>query len=137
MTPRCSKYRCCMEKVRGFTLIELLLAAAVLVVALGGLLHLFNYCLTLSIQAANTVTATAEAYSKLEEIRLYNYSDIVDTYDGSTFNLEQLIGTGAVSASYVSDTNSELIQASVTVSYTEKGNRTISLSLATLIAKRF
>ncbi|UCH12243.1 MAG: prepilin-type N-terminal cleavage/methylation domain-containing protein [Candidatus Omnitrophota bacterium] len=130
-----------MKNVSGFTLIELLLAAAVLVVALGGLLHLFNYCLALSIQATNTVNATTEAYSKLEQIRLENYGGIYDKYKAGesdhTFDLKELIGTGTVTPSYVSGTNNELLQVSVTASYKEKGGRTLNLSLMTLIAKRY
>lgn len=126
-----------MNKVNGFTLIELLLAIFILVFVLSGLLHVFNHCLALSTQSANIVTATAEAYSILEEIRVHNYGDIMGDYNGSTFPLPELNGSSTVNTSYVGSTNFELLQVSVTVNYTEKSNRAMSLTLTTLIADRF
>jgi Tfp pilus assembly protein PilV len=123
-------------KNKAFSLVEILIAAVILIIVLGGLLHLFNHCLTLSTQSANIVTATAEGYSKLEEIRLHEYDDIVADYNGNVFALQQLNGNCLVNAAYVDETNQNLLQVTVTVNYIEKANRAATLTLTTLIAKR-
>lgn len=125
--------------VTGFTLLELLIACGVLIVALCGLLLLFNYCYALAMQAGHTTMATAGAYGKLEEIRNYDYTGIISNYNGTTFTidgLEQFNGNGAVTVAYVDGTNYELLQVNIDVNWQERGNRTLTLPLASLIAKK-
>lgn len=132
-------YKSKKEKfVTGFSLIELLLASAILVVVLSSLLHLFNYCYTLSMQAGNITYATAGAYGKLDEIRAFNYGGIMGQYNGDPFNLTQLKfnGNGTIDIAYVPGTNSELLQVTINIDWVERGNRAMNLSLTSYIAER-
>lgn len=65
----------------GFTLLEVMIAAAVLVVALLGLLGVFTGCFGLNETARNLTIAINGAQEKLEEIRNYS-SDSFDTMVG-------------------------------------------------------
>lgn len=125
-----------MKNKPGFTLIELLLAIAVLITALCGLLLLFNYCYALTIQAGNITFATAEAYGMLEEIRAQDYADIMNDYNGDVFNMQQPVGNGIININFIPGTNNELLQATVTVNWQERGNRALQLIITTLITER-
>ena len=124
-----------MKEKRAFTLVELLIASGIMIIALCGLVLLFNYCYFLSIQAGNITRATAEGYGKLEQIRAHNYLSIVTDFNGD-FTLTQLPGTGTTTATYVTGTNSNLIEVAVNVSWSERGNRIANFSITSLIAQR-
>ncbi|GAG07736.1 unnamed protein product [marine sediment metagenome] len=122
----------------GLSLIELMVTVVILAIVLIGLLQLFIYCLGLGQMAGNLTIAITEAQGKLEEIRNHNFNDIADDYGlggspGNTFNLAQLIGTGTIN---IDDTNSELLEIEIVVSWQDKLNRVIQTSLVSLIAKR-
>lgn len=133
-----SKLKVKRNRLRGVTLLELMITVIILAVVLVGLLQLFVYCFNLNEISGNLTVAISEAQGKLEEIRNHNFSDIADDYDsggspGNTFNLAQLIGTGTIN---IDDSNSELLEIEIVVSWQNKGNRVIETSLVSLIAKR-
>ncbi|MCQ9208039.1 MAG: prepilin-type N-terminal cleavage/methylation domain-containing protein [Omnitrophica bacterium] len=115
------------KSLAGFTLIELMFTAGVMAVVLGGLLQLFIYCMNLGELSGNTTVATAQAQSKLEEIRNHNFADIVTDYSlggtvGNTFTLTNLDGMGVI---YIDDTNAELLEIEIAVSFRTRPNRVI------------
>lgn len=112
---------------RGFSLIELMITVVILVIVLIGLLQLFIYCLSLAQMAGNLTIAITEAQGKLEEIRNHSFDSIAADYaqDGSLgniFNLNRLNGIGVI---YIDDTNSELLEIEIVVSWRSTGNRII------------
>ena len=123
---------------KGINLIEIINTVVILALVVLGLLQLFVYCLGLGEMARNLTVAVSEAQGKLEEIRNHNFSDIADDYDSggspsNTFNLAQLNGKGIID---IDDTNSELIEIEIVVSWENRGGRVIETSLVSLIAKR-
>jgi len=122
---------------RGFTLIELMIAIVAIVVAVCGLLHMYVSGYSLAVYGAQINTATSAAFSILEEIRLDDYEDIFNTYDGANYAVPDLSGTASVSIQYVTGTSNEILNATVTVNWQGRGNQPYSLPLTSLIAKRY
>ncbi|MFH1868298.1 MAG: prepilin-type N-terminal cleavage/methylation domain-containing protein [Candidatus Omnitrophota bacterium] len=125
----------------GLTMIELAIVIAILAIALCGSLSLFNYCYDSITRARNTADAVTEAQTKLEQIRSADYHRIATDYPvGIVYPVPNLPGgTSTVAIVYgpIAGTNSELLEAAVTVSWLEKGGGARSLSLATMIANRY
>ena len=121
---------------KAFTLIELSLSMGILVVALCGLLLLFNVCYSLSVQARNSSIAAAEARSSIEQMHAHNYSTIVADYNGVVFPLTALNGNKTVTAAYVAGAGTGLLQADVTVTWQVRGGGLQNLTLSALIAER-
>ncbi len=65
---------------RGFTLAEILIAVGILAVVMVGLLQVYIHCSVLAEAAGNKSVAMAEAQSKMEEIRNYDFESIVSAY---------------------------------------------------------
>lgn len=120
----------------GLTLIELMITTVILIVALCGILLLYNFCYTRSIESTNRITATAEAYGTLEEIRAHNFTSIMADYNGMVFTVPQLSGTKTSAITYVPGTGSQLLEASVTVNWLDKQNRNEALTLTTMVANK-
>lgn len=115
------------SKKTAFTLIELMIAAGILALVLVGLLLLFIYSLSLSELAGNLTIAISQAQGKLEEIRNHSFDSIAVDYGesgspGNIFNPGQLDGKGVI---YIDDTNPELLEIEIAVSWRGKGNRII------------
>lgn len=131
-----------MDKMRcknrhGFTLVELLLAATILVVALSGVLLMFNYCHQFIEQSVHFVNATIAAYSQLEVIRSSEYAQIVTFYTANnTFAVPDLVnGAGTVTVAYEPGFATQLIRATVNVAWQERtGN--LNVGLTSYIAER-
>ncbi|MBU3912428.1 MAG: prepilin-type N-terminal cleavage/methylation domain-containing protein [Candidatus Omnitrophica bacterium] len=116
-----------LSKRAGFTLMELVIAIGILALVLVGLLQVFVCCLSLSELAGNSTIAISKAQGKLEEIRNHSFNSIVVDYSqgespGNIFDLTQLNGKGVI---YIDDTNPELLEIEIVVSWQEKGNRII------------
>ena len=118
---------------KAITLVEVMLSAAITVIVIGGLLHLYNLCYSLSIYASSSTNAITEAQSVLEEIRLYNYNNIKSHYDGKVYQLTHLDGISRVA---IDDTNPDLLTVVVTSSWVGKGYVIHSIGLTSLIARR-
>ena len=64
----------------GFTLAEIMIAVGILAVVMVGLLQVYIHCSLLAEAAGNKSVAMAEAQSKMEEIRNYDFESIVPAY---------------------------------------------------------
>ncbi len=122
-----------------FTLPELMIATMVLAFVLTGALGTFIYCSILSNAAKNRTAAISEAQSKLDEIANSTYDNIVSTYNSTTFNLTQITGGSAsIAVSQIgADMAADLLQADVTINWTNKDGRDVSMSLTSYIARRW
>ena len=107
-----------------FTLLELMIAAAVLIVALLGLLGVFTGCFGLNETAKNLTIAINGAQEKMEEIRNADFGTIIANYNGP-FNISGLDGIGRVDATYVAGTNNSLIDIRVVICWRQGRNRII------------
>jgi len=123
---------------KGASLVEVLVAAAIIVLAFTGLLQVFLYSGVLAEMSGNITLAVQEAQSKIEEIRSHDFDSISTDYGGggtpgNTFTSALQNGTGAVTITAV---NADLLNVSVTVDWAERNGRTMTTSLATLLARR-
>ncbi len=120
----------------GFTLIELMIGAAVLIIALVGLLATYTGSFNLNETARNLTIAMNVNQEKLEEIRNHDFDSIVTDYSsggspGDTFSPSLLDGSGIIEV--INDgsdvpagvTSPDLIQVTITISWRQKGNRVI------------
>lgn len=119
----------------GFTLIELMIGAAVLIIALVGLLATYTGSFNLNETARNLTIAMNVNQEKLEEIRDHDFDSIVTDYSsggspGDTFSPSLLDGSGIIEI--IDDrsdpgelTSPDLIQVTITISWRQKGNRVI------------
>ncbi|MBU3933384.1 MAG: prepilin-type N-terminal cleavage/methylation domain-containing protein [Candidatus Omnitrophica bacterium] len=108
----------------GFTLLEVMIAAAVLVVALLGLLGVFTNCFGLNETARNLTIAINGAQERLEQIRNADFGTIIANYNGP-FNVSGLDGIGRVDATYVAGSNNNLIDTRVVICWRQGRNRII------------
>jgi len=128
----------------GFTLMELMIAAAILVVALSGLLHAFSACFVLNETSRNQTLALNGLQEKIEKIRSVDFSTIYSTYNGTTFYLDedgvddpaddwflprqdhigviQVINDGTDAAAV---TGSDLLQVRLVICWRQNGSRII------------
>lgn len=120
----------------GFTLIELMIGAAIMIIALVGLLATYTGSFRLNETAGNLTIAINIGQEKLEEIRNHSFDSIVTDYSsggspGGTFNPSPLDGSGIIDI--IDDgsddpehvTSSDLLQITITISWRQKANRVI------------
>jgi len=101
-----------------------MIAAAVLVVALLGLLGVFTNCFGLNETARNLTIAINGAQERLEQIRNADFGTIIANYNGP-FNVSGLDGIGRVDATYVAGSNNNLIDTRVVICWRQGRNRII------------
>ncbi len=128
---------------RAFTLSELLLAAAILVLVLAGLLLLFLNCLILNEANRNLTVATSHAQYIMEQIKDTDFAEVETNINAGNWDLDATeIGSSPYNFTAL---NGEVINASVTqsgnplgvsvtVQWNERGQRSRSTTLETLIA---
>ncbi|MBL7070033.1 MAG: hypothetical protein ISS27_01000 [Candidatus Omnitrophica bacterium] len=125
------------QKVEGFTLPELLFAAAVLAFVLVSLLFIFTSCLFLDESSRNSTLATSHAEYVIEDIKDTSFAQIpamAGTWDTSAITaagLNPVTGESIVIA--VSGVNP--LNINVTVNWSDRGNRSRSISFSTLITE--
>lgn len=112
-------------KERGFTLLELTIAAAILIVALSGLLAVYVLCFNANETAKNLTLATSAIQQKLEEIRDYNFYEIFDEMNDTTFEVSGIPNQYAEGAIKVDASNPDLLKITVSVSWQQRGSRII------------
>ena len=134
------------DKRSAFTLIEVVIAAAILAVAVVGMLAAVVNCHTAIATAREKTIAIAAVQQKLEEVRNTSFSAI-DNFDATTFDVEGLSGPdgddpGDVLVSQVPiedppnpDSLDNLLRIDVTVTW-ESGGRTLSTSALTYRTRR-
>lgn len=111
------------KKMCGFTLLELMLAAAILIVAISGLLATYVLCFNLTETAKNTTLATTAIQFKLEEIRDHTFGDITADYDNTTFTVSGFAAGQAMGAIYVESITTDILRVTVSVCWRQGGNR--------------
>ncbi|HSV43529.1 MAG TPA: type II secretion system protein [Candidatus Bathyarchaeia archaeon] len=105
---------------RGATLVEVLVTAAILAVAVTGILMSYLQCMELTEVAKNMSRAVQAAQTRMEQIRSTPYTTIKATYDNIGFSVSGLNGYGA---SFVNDTAGDLLEIRVVVCWKQKNGR--------------
>ena len=109
----------------GFTLIELMISVSVLIVALAGLLGVFAHLISLNENSSKLTLAVAACQAKLEEIRNSTFSNTYATYNGASFNPQGFTSGEAKGAISVNNSNPNLLQVYISVSWRTRSNRVI------------
>lgn len=108
---------------KGFSLVEVILATAILAFALVGILGTYVTCLVLITTSQNVNSATNAAQGIIEEIRSTPFPQIIDSYNGLVFTVNDI--NGSVGVVYVDDTiDPEFLDITVSVCW-RQGNRVI------------
>lgn len=110
---------------RGMTLLELSIGAAVLIVALVGLLVIFFRNLALNENSRDLTLAIYAIQEKLEEIRNTTFSAIYSTYNGMRFEPAGFSSEDAEGSISINNSNPNLLQVSIEVSWRESTNRVV------------
>ena len=109
----------------GFTLLELMIAIGVLIVALVGLLGVFAHLILLNENSSKLTLAVTACQTKLEEMRNSTFSTLYTTYNGTSFNPSGFFSGEAKGAIYINNSNPNLLQIFVSVSWRTSANRII------------
>lgn len=109
----------------GFTLLELMISVSVLIVALAGLLGVFAHLVSLNENSSKLTLAVAACQAKLEEIRNSTFSNIYTTYNGASFNPQGFASSEAKGAISVNNSNPNLLQVYISVSWRTRSNRVV------------
>lgn len=122
----------CLLKKEGFTLLELMIAAAIMIVAMTGLLGAYVLCFNINETAKNLTLATAAAQEEIETIRNWPFSTIANAptdnppgFQGEVFNVTGLAAGDAMGSVRIDDSNPDLLKISVSVSWRQQGGRII------------
>ena len=118
---------------RGFTLLELMLAAAIMIVAMAGLLGAYVLCFNISETAKNLTLATAAVQEEIETIRNRAFSNIANLptndlspgFQGAIFDAAGFPAGSAVGSVKIDDSDSDLLKITVSVSWRQRGGRII------------
>ena len=110
---------------KGFTLLELMIAVSVLIVALVGLLGVFAHMISLNENSSKLTLAVAGCQAKLEEMRNANFSSLYATYNAANFNPAGFSSGEAKGAISINNSNPNLLQVFVSVSWRTRSNRVI------------
>lgn len=123
-----------MDNKKGFTLVEVLIATVIMVSALGALVYGLSQCTGLTETVRNQDIASNALQEKLEEIANSDLSQIMD-YDGQTFNITGLTPDPAGSVTVARVGSSELYDVTVTLTWEQRGPRTMSRTLTTTLVQ--
>lgn len=112
---------------RGFTLIEITIAAGILAFALCAIFAAYISFYVLSTTSRNINIATNGAIGIAEEIRSTPFSQIMSTYNGLNFVLNDIPQSRGVV--YVDNTDADLLQVTISVCWRQQDNRLIGEDL--------
>lgn len=112
---------------RGFTLIEITIAVGILAFALCAILAAYISLYALSATSRNINIATNGALGVIEEIRSTPFSQIMATYNGFNFVLNDIPQSQGVV--YVDNTDPDLLQVTISVCWRQQNNRVIGEDL--------
>ncbi|MBI5873880.1 MAG: prepilin-type N-terminal cleavage/methylation domain-containing protein [Candidatus Omnitrophica bacterium] len=113
------------RKNSGFTLLELMIAAAIIIVALAGLLSTYVACFELNETTRNTNLALNAAQKAMEEIRSSTFSGIASAYNGYNFAVSGMAVNKSVGRVYVDSTDPSLLNITIGVCWEQKGDKII------------
>lgn len=105
---------------KGFTLIELLIAMAIMVITISGILMSYLRCLELNEISKNSMVALQAAASRMEQVKSTAFAQIKANFNNVPF---AVTGLNAMGTSYVDDSDPELLQVVVSVSWRQKNGR--------------
>ncbi|MDP2921412.1 MAG: type II secretion system protein [Candidatus Omnitrophota bacterium] len=114
-----------VKKKAGFTLLELMIGVCVLIVALVGLLSVFAHMISLNENSSKLTLGVAACQAKLEEMRNSTFSILYTTYNNTSFNPSGFATGEAKGAISINNSNPNLLQVSVNVSWRTRSNRVI------------
>ncbi|MBU4589878.1 MAG: prepilin-type N-terminal cleavage/methylation domain-containing protein [Candidatus Omnitrophica bacterium] len=131
------------KKNTGFTLLELMIGAAVLILALVGLIAAYIGCFALNEKARNLTVATNDAQCVMEEIRDRNTAFNITQEDWSAWAATDppdgggcsTLDNETITVTYPSGTGARPLEIIITVSWTEKG-RQRNTQISTLLTER-
>ncbi|MBU1147969.1 MAG: prepilin-type N-terminal cleavage/methylation domain-containing protein [Candidatus Omnitrophica bacterium] len=112
-------------KNKGFTLLELMITAAILVIAITGLLALFTGLSSLNQNSKNITLAMIACQDKMEEIRDSDFSTLYVNYNGANFDPAGFPTADAEGAISINNTDPDLLEVCAAVSWRERSNRII------------
>ncbi len=115
----------CKNNKSGFTLIELMITVSVLIVALVGLLVIFSHLALLNENSRKLTLAMAACQDKLEEMRNSSFQTLYASYNGTSFNPSGFTLGQAKGAISINNSNPNLLQIFVSVSWRTRSNRVI------------
>jgi len=120
---------------KGFTLVELFLGAMIMAFALTAFLVIFINCIFLNTSNSNLSIATAHAQYALEEIKSTNFTSIASqTWNNATITAKGLTPLNSESIA-INVTGTAVLDVTVTVSWRDRGIRSRSYALETLMAE--
>jgi len=105
----------------GFTLLELVIAAAILIMALLGLLRIYIGCFNLNETARNLTAAINGAQKEMERIHSLAFSSI----SAGTFEIDAIAGADSEGIVEVCNADPELLVVTVTVCWRQRNGRII------------
>jgi Tfp pilus assembly protein PilV len=108
----------------GLTLLELMIATGILVVAISGLLAIFASLLSLNENSRKLGLAIAACQDKMEEMRNSNFDTLFTAYNGTYFDPDGFLAQEAEGNVYINNTNQDLLEVCVSVSWRERSNKT-------------
>lgn len=113
----------------GMTLLELMIATAVLIIAITGLLAALTGLFTLNENAGKLTLAMTAAQDKIEEIRNANFDTLFSAYNAAHFDPDGFLPSQAEANIVINDTNPDLLQVCVSVSWMGRSNKIIGEDL--------
>jgi len=111
---------------KGFSLVEVLVATGIMAFALVGILGSYVTCLVLINTSKNINAATNAAQGIIEEIRSTPFTQIISSYNGMVFTVNDIpssIGVVYINSSTI-PANADLFLATVSICW-RQGNRVI------------
>ncbi len=113
----------------GFTLLELMITAALLVIAISGLLAIFTGLYSLNETSRKLTLAITACQDKMEEIRDSDFSTLFATYNGTSFEPDGFPSADAEGAISIDNTDPDLLEVCVSISWRERSNKIIGEDL--------
>lgn len=102
-----------------------MIGTGVLIVALVGLLGVFSHMISLNENSGKLSLAVAGCQAKLEEMRNSDFTALYTTYNGTNFNPNGFSSGEAKGAISINNSNPNLLQVFVSVSWMTRSNRVI------------
>lgn len=109
----------------GLTLLELMIATAILVVAIAGLLATFTGLFSLNENTRKLTLAATACQDKMEEIRNSSFATLYTTYNNTSFEPAGFIASDAEGTVYIDNTDPDLLEVAVSVSWRGRSNKII------------
>ena len=116
---------CSHKDNSGLTLLELMIAAAVLVIAISGILAIFTGLFSLNENARKLTLAITASQDKIEEMRNSNFDTLFTAYNGTSFDPDGFSSSESKGAIYIDNTDPYLLEVCVSISWVERSNKIV------------